>query len=63
MHDGKRAGKAYQDAVRREKETNDAWMAKEYLATGVPWWEATDAKVRMEALLDVTGLCLPGSTK
>lgn len=59
----KRAGKAYQDAVRREKETNDAWMAKEYLATGVPWWEATDAKVRMGALLDVTGLCLPGSTK
>lgn len=59
----KRAGKEYRDAVRREKETNDAWMAKEYLATGVPWWEATDAKVRMEALLDVTGLCLPGSTK
>lgn len=59
----KRVGKEYQDAVRREHETNDAWMAKEYLATGVPWWEQDDAAVRMEALLDVTGLCLPGAAK
>lgn len=59
----KRAGKEYQDAVRREHETNDAWMAKEYLATGVPWWETADVKARTDALLDVTGLCLPGSAK
>ncbi len=53
----KRAGQEYKDAVRREHETNDAWMVKEYLATGIPWWEQDDVNANMDALLDVTGLC------